>query len=79
MLFAMTRDLSVAGALFFCTGGVGTTFVVEGASLEIATPLVGVIFEGTSESLLLSVAVGSVVFDVAPIKEADALKKGLLA
>jgi hypothetical protein len=57
----------------------GNAFVVGGTFLEIATPLVGVVFEATSEPLPLSVARGSVVFDVPPIKEADALKKGVSA
>jgi hypothetical protein len=79
VLFITTGSLSAAGALSFCTGRVGVAFVVEGASFEIVTPLVGVVFGGTSESLPLSVAVGSVVFKAAPIKEADALEMDLLA
>jgi hypothetical protein len=71
--------LSAAEVVFFCADGVGAAFIIGGAFLVIATPLVGVVFEGTSESLPLSVAVGSVVFSVAPIKEADALYKNSLA
>jgi hypothetical protein len=79
VLFEPTSDLLAAEVCFCCTDGVGAAFVVGGTSLEIATPLVGVAFETTSEPLPLSVAVGSVVFDVVPIKEADALKTGVLA
>ena len=79
MLLEPTSDLLAAEVCFCCTDGVGAAFVVGGTSLEIATPLVGVVIEATSEPLPLSVAVGFVVFGVAPIKVADALKKGVLA
>jgi hypothetical protein len=79
MLFGSTSDLLAAGVFFCCVDGVGATFVDGGTSLEIATPLVGVAFETTSEPLPLLVAVGLVIFDVVPIKEADALKTGVLA